>query len=173
MWRERAAVEFLFADNPVRVREVVRDAEYPTEAVVSELAAWGQTVLALPPVFRREVTDPTAHNVPTGRTGPHQLPELKYRDTHWCELVRLDLYDVQWHCRRCGLQSLNYTFAEESPPARCPRCDFSGYGAPGDGPPAAGQPLTEAEAAFVRKIEEACAKVGQRAKEQPGRSGQL
>ena len=34
------------------------------------------------------------------------------------------MYDVQWHCRRCGLQSDTYVMAQETPPAVCPRCAF-------------------------------------------------
>ena len=124
MWRERAAIEYLLADNHLRVREITRDTETPSPALVSDLATWGTQILALPPVLRKTVDDPNIFNKPTGVRGPLQMPELKTRATAWYELVRRDLYDVQWHCRRCGLQSDTYIMAEASPPPLCPRCGF-------------------------------------------------
>lgn len=131
MWRERAAIEYFLADNPIRVREVPRQGDSPGAALVDELVQWGNQVLALPPVLRGAVSDPNAFNTSTGVSGPGQLPEIKTGPTAWYELVRRDLYDVQWHCRRCGLQSDPYAFSREVPPARCPRCDFADRPVPG------------------------------------------
>lgn len=124
MWRERAAIEYFLADNRLRVVEITRDADSPSPALVSDLIAWGREVLALPPVLRAKIENPNIFNLPTGCSGPLQMPELKTSSTAWCELVRRDLYDVQWHCRRCGLQSDEYAMAEATPPANCPRCGF-------------------------------------------------
>ena len=152
MWRERAAIEYFLADNPLRVREITRDAETPGDALVSELAEWGKQVFALPPVLRRTIGNPNVFNQATGLRGPFQFPELKTRATEWYELVRRDLYDVQWHCRRCGLQSYPYIFAEESPPPQCPRCGFEKlpFDATGtnDDPP----DLSDKEEEFLGKV---------------------
>lgn len=65
MWRERAAIEYFLADNPLRVREITRDADMPSEALVSDLATWGRQVAALPPVLRKAIDDPNVFNTPT------------------------------------------------------------------------------------------------------------
>jgi hypothetical protein len=124
MWRERAAIEYFLADNPLRVREIMRDTEEPSPVLVTDLAAWGKEVLTLPAVLRKTIEDPNAFNLPTGVRGLLQMPEMKTRATVWHELVRRDLYDVQWHCRRCGLESDPYIMSEQSPPLQCPRCGF-------------------------------------------------
>ena len=130
MWRERAAVDFIRQDNSVRVREVQNPLsqgnEIP-ELLLAELVDWGKMVLRLPTVDRQSLGDPNAFNTPTGETGPVQLPEVKSKPTDWYELVRLDLYDVEWHCRRCSLKSYSYIMAHENPPTECPRCAFSGH----------------------------------------------
>lgn len=127
MWRERAAIEFFGADNPMRVRKIVRAGETPSSAIVTDLVSWGKQILTLGPVLRQTVSDPSSHNIPTGVRGPLILPEMKSRPTDWYEIVRRDLYDVQWHCRRCGLQSDTFIFAEERPPSQCPRCGFTNH----------------------------------------------
>ena len=151
MWRERASIDYLSADNPLRVREIIRNAGMPSEELIEDLALWGRQVLALPPVLRSTVDHPNALNRSTGLKGPGQWPELKTRASVWYELVRLDLYDVQWHCRRCGLQSFPYTFSEEFPPLLCPRCGFGNIpdNSPSmDDPPA----LAEREKGFLDKV---------------------
>ena len=37
MWRERAAIEYFLSDNPLRVREITRQVEMPSEAFISDL----------------------------------------------------------------------------------------------------------------------------------------
>jgi hypothetical protein len=154
MWRERAAVEYFLADNPLRVREITRDAKEPSPALLNDLASWGTKVLSLPAVLRKTIDDPNVFNTPTGERGAIQMPELKTRATDWYELVRRDLYDAQWHCRRCGLQSYPYIMAWESPPLQCPRCGFESQliDAPvlGDA-----QNLTDEERQFLGKVKSA------------------
>lgn len=133
MWRERAAVDFIRQDNLSRVREIENPLANTEQAIpeglVAELVEWGKMVLNLPPVPRQSIGDPNAFNTPTGETGPLQLPERKSKPTDWYELVRLDLYDVEWHCRRCSLKSYSYIMAHENPPECCPRCGFDGRAA--------------------------------------------
>lgn len=162
MWRERAAIDYFLADNPLRVREITRDTETPSAQLIADLAAWGRQVFALPDVLRTTIDDPNAFNRVTGERGlAIQLPELKTRPTCWYELVRRDLYDVQWHCRRCGLQSGAYVFAQEMPPTRCPRCDFENM--PYDSASAVDEP-PETVTQFLDKIRLAHAGIIERLK---------
>lgn len=129
MWRERPAIEFIRDDDPRRVMEIGRSGEdQPTDELAARLIEWAQSIIALPAVNRLPMTGEVAasFNRPTGETGPAQLPERKTAHRDWCEIVRLDLYDGQWHCRRCGLRSWNYILALENPPAQCPRCGYAG-----------------------------------------------
>lgn len=155
MWRERAAIEYFLADNPLRVREITRGGETPSVQLVSELATWGKEVLALPPVLRSSVADPNVFNTRTGLSGPYQLPELKTRPTEWYELVRRDLYDAQWHCRRCGLQSDTYILAHENPPTQCPRCGFERLPTDRTGADDGSTDVTEEERLFLAKVSSA------------------
>jgi hypothetical protein len=128
MWRERPAIGFIRDDNPKRVLEIERfDIDDPA-AGLQQIVMWAQNALALPEVNRLAMTAEVAasFNTPTGETGAIQLPERKTRHGDWCEMVRLDLYDGQWHCRRCGLKSWNYILAHENPPIRCPKCGYIG-----------------------------------------------
>ena len=166
MWRERAAVEFFLADNPLRVREIVRSSGSPSDGLVQELASWGQRVLALGPVLRIVVSDPNAFNESTGvdRGMPLQLPEMKSMPTEWYELVRRDLYDVQWHCRRCGLQSDTYIMAHEIPPPVCPRCGFESMPYDANFPDQAEQSqsapdLSERDQEFLAKVPDLLGKI--------------
>lgn len=162
MWRERAALEYFLADNPIRVREITRDTDVPSDTLVSDLAIWGKQVLALPPVLRKTISDPNAFNRPSGLSGALQLPEMKTRATEWYELVRRDLYDAQWHCRRCGLQSYTYT-PDECPPPRCPRCNFESLAL--DSPFQADVPtLSEKEKLLLDKVATAHAELVERLK---------
>lgn len=130
MWRERAAVDYIQKDNPLRVREVENPLRSPGEPIpkdlVNELISWGEIVLRLPQVSRSLIRDANAFNFPTGQTGPLQLPNRKSKPTEWYELVRRDLYDVQWHCRRCSLMSDPYIMGHENPSDSCPRCGYRG-----------------------------------------------
>ena len=129
MWRERPAIGFIRDDDPRRVLEVERNhKDLPIDKLSVKVLQWAQMVITLPPVNRLAVNGQVAatFNTPTGETGPVQLPERKTSHHDWCEIVRLDLYDGQWHCRRCGLQSWNYILALENPPVRCPRCGYAG-----------------------------------------------
>lgn len=129
MWRERPAIAFIREDDPMRVIEIDRSGEdQPEDELVAKIAKWAQSVIALPEVNRLPMTGEFAasFNKPTGVAGPQQLPERKTAHDDWCEIVRLDLYDGQWHCRRCGLKSWNYILAHETPPAQCPRCGYEG-----------------------------------------------
>lgn len=162
MWRERAAIEFFLADNPLRVREIIRTSETPSDAMVSELATWGRQVLSLPSVLRKDIDNPNAFNEPTGlgRGIPLQLPEGKSKATEWYELVRRDLYDVQWHCRRCGLQSDTYVMAQENPPAECPRCGFESMPCPDEAEAVQlGEELSDKEREFLAKVPDFIAKL--------------
>lgn len=172
MWRERAAIEYFLADNPLRVREITRNTVEPSPALVSDLAAWGKEVLTLPPVLRKTVERPNDFNLPTGLRGPLQMPELKTRATVWYELVRRDLYDVQWHCRRCGLESDPYIMSEQSAPLQCPRCGFDSQPVadPEDVSPPA---ISEEDNRFLQKLTSAYADMverfrRERAKDTPG-----
>jgi ribosomal protein S27AE len=166
MWRERPAIEYLSADNPLRVREVTRKTQVPNPELVSELATWGKQILVLPPVLRRTIDNPNSFNRPTGERGPFQLPELKTRATVWYELVRRDLYDVQWHCRRCGLQSDTYIMAEVSPPLLCPRCGFESL--PYDSADVKGEPEdSERERQFLGKLTHEYTELIERLKKKP------
>jgi len=130
MWRERAAVDFLRSDNALRVRDVENPTRRPGNAIpeglIHELVSWGQQVLNLSPVSRPSISDPNSFNLPSGDMGRTQLPNRKSVVTEWYELVRRDIYDVQWHCRRCSLKSAPYIMRDENPPEKCPRCGFTG-----------------------------------------------
>ena len=129
MWMERPAITFIQNDNPKRVLEIESfDIDDPDDARIAKIVRWAQSVLALPEVNRGAMTDDVAasFNTPTGVSGPAQIPERKTNHRDWCEIVRLDPYDGQWHCRRCGLKSWNYILAHENPPIRCPRCGYMG-----------------------------------------------
>lgn len=78
---------------------------------------------------RPEVTDDerAAFNRKLDAAEIVQSPEQKTRVTDWYELVRLDLYDVMWFCRRCSVESDNYILGTEVPPPVCPICGFKGY----------------------------------------------
>jgi hypothetical protein len=93
------------------------------------LEAWAKEVITLPPVFRPEVTDDerAAFNRKLDAAEICQSPEQKTRITDWYEVVRLDLYDVMWFCRRCSVESDNYILGTEVPPRQCPICEFKGY----------------------------------------------
>lgn len=128
MWRERPAIDFVRRDNPLRVREVERPRTGDTVPgeLLADLAGWGRRVLALPPVARTSMTsmEATEFNIATGESGAQQLPERKPPSDAWYELVRVDLYDVLWLCRSCGLSSVGFEMAAYDPPLRCPRCGF-------------------------------------------------
>jgi len=130
MWRERAAIEFVRGDNELRVLEIDRrefEARASLLVAANQVEAWARAVLSLEAVPRQRIADPNAYNTPTGEKGPAQLPERKSSPTDWYELVRRDLYDVQWHCRRCSLTSYPYVMAHWDPPSSCPRCGFARY----------------------------------------------
>lgn len=131
MWREKPAIDFLREDDPLRVwiHERPRSPRIPppdNQRIVAELVAWSEKIFALPPVFRAPIEDSgapgSAWNTPEAGVRHWMHSETKTAATDWYELVRLDLYDVQWHCRRCGLKSANFIMGEEIPPHRCPRC---------------------------------------------------
>jgi hypothetical protein len=127
MWRERPAIAFIREDDPRRVVEIEKsDERQSTDELPAGIIEWARVAITLPPVNRLAMTGEVAasFNRPTGETGPRQLPELKTTHNYWCEIVRLDLYDGQWHCRRCGLKSWNYIMALEDPPIQCPRCGY-------------------------------------------------
>jgi hypothetical protein len=129
MWRERPAINFISADNPSRVLEIDKfEHNGSFDSRVAEIIAWGRRIIRLPEANRQTMAGDVAasFNIPTGQTGPLQLPERKSNYREWYELVRLDLYDGQWHCRCCGLSSWNYIIAHENPPCQCPRCGYSG-----------------------------------------------
>jgi hypothetical protein len=129
MWKERPAIAFIREDDSKRVLEIERfDPDDPAEKRIAEIVRWAQGAITLPEVNRLAMTGEVAasFNTPTGVTGPVQLPERKTRNRDWCEIVRLDLYDGQWQCRRCGLKSWNYILAHENPPIRCPGCGYMG-----------------------------------------------
>ena len=134
MWREADAVEYLKLDNPMRVKTI--ENPFPRQIPSDEslvdligLVGWAKDVLALPPVSRPEVTDNkrAAFNRKLEAAGGVQYPEAKTRVTDWYELVRLDLYDALWFCRRCSVASDNYILGTEVPPPVCPICGFKGY----------------------------------------------
>ncbi len=130
MWRERAAVDYIRKDNPERVRNfecpIMPSEEDMPPGLVNDLVLWGRAALELPRVKRPMITDLDLHNLETGLSGGFQLPERKSKVTEWYELVRRDLYDVQWHCRRCSLSSGTYIMAQANPPSSCPRCGYFG-----------------------------------------------
>ncbi len=129
MWRERPAIKFIANDDPRRILETdVFDLDSDSNDRLSKILEWGRMAVLLPEVNRAEMTGDVAasFNVPTGASGPVQLPDRKTHYRSWCEIVRLDLYDGQWHCRKCGLRSWNYILAHENPPIHCPRCGYSG-----------------------------------------------
>ena len=129
MWRERSAIEFIERDDQRRVLEVeVFDIDQDAEDRMSEVVIWARRAISLPRVNRAEMKGDVAagFNLPTGVSGAMQLRERKTHYKNWCEIVRLDLYDGQWHCRQCGLQSWNYVLAHENPPIQCPRCGYDG-----------------------------------------------
>ena len=129
MWRERPAIAFINDDDPRRVIEIERSNEdQPTDELLAKIMEWAKTAITLPEVNRLIMTGEVAasFNTPTGETGPMQLPERKTAHHDWYEIVRLDLYDGHWHCRRCGLKSWNYILAHENPPVQCPRCPYIG-----------------------------------------------
>ena len=129
MWRERPAIKFIANDDSRRVLEIeVFEVESDSSDQVSRIEAWARTANSLPEVNRAKMTDEVAasFNTPTCASGPVQLPERKTHYRDWCEIVRLDLYDGQWHCRQCGQRSWNYILAHETPPIQCPRCGYAG-----------------------------------------------
>jgi tetratricopeptide (TPR) repeat protein len=88
--------------------------------------SWAEKVLALPPLARPQLTYEERAALNKKVDSPIGLVE-KTRFTDWYELVRVDLYDVMWFCRKCGVQSESYIRGTEIPPIACPVCGFGGY----------------------------------------------
>ena len=88
------------------------------------LIDWAKGVLKLDrvirPVSATEVVDSNAE----AKALPIQIPETKSSYTEWYEIIRYDLYDGEWFCRRCG-QGGNYIFNSQAPPSKCPYCGYS------------------------------------------------
>jgi hypothetical protein len=136
MWREADAVEYIRRDNPVRVLTVENpdagDGPADDSAVeLPALVAWARMVVGMPPVARPRISYEQRASFNRKLDTPRGViyPELFFqtRHTDWYELVRLDLYDAMWFCRRCGLESENYIVGTEVPPQSCPICGFHGY----------------------------------------------
>ena len=133
MWRERVAVDFFRDDNPVRVREIENslhrpEAEIPRSLLI-EMVSWGRSVLELPPVSRDKMSPQVAQsfNRQIRIKGGIRPGGPNTKVTEWCNIVRRDLYDIQWVCRRCSLVSDTYNMYEEEPPIVCPRCGYDGH----------------------------------------------
>jgi len=129
MWRERPAIKFIEEDDSRRIiKTEAFDIDNDSDDRMREIVEWAKLVVSLPEVNRPKMDGGVAasFNIPIGTTGLVQLPERKTHYGDWCEIVRLDLYDGQWHCRGCGLRSWNYILAHENPPIQCPRCGYSG-----------------------------------------------
>jgi hypothetical protein len=127
MWRETPAIEFIRKDNPERILEIeVFPIHDENENRLAEIVKWSKRILNLPAVHREPMDGRIAvsFNRPIRPLG--KGPGGKYVPSYWCELVRLDLYDVEWCCRRCSLRSDNYEEAYWNPPHSCPRCGYGG-----------------------------------------------
>jgi hypothetical protein len=133
MWREFDAITYIYEDDPSRIVKIEKsnfrtDDSYETKEEISRLVQWAQKVYKLPPVKRIKMNDDLdSWNNKLGAPGKGIWPEMKTKSSIWYELIRLDIYDVEWQCRKCCLKSFPYMFGEVLPPSQCPRCAFSGH----------------------------------------------
>ena len=125
MWRERPAIAYIQDDEPSRVIKIDRSGtDEPSDELMGKIIKWAQEVLLLPPVNRHHMTEEVATSFNIKQNNDPRERKTPFR--HWCEIVRLNLYDEQWHCCRCGLKGSNYNGRCESPPDQCPRCAYNG-----------------------------------------------
>lgn len=88
------------------------------EKTAADLAPWGRQVCQMVPiVINQEI------GMPTGE--PIHYPFSSTFIGNWYTIARIDLYDRQWFCRRCGTRSDVYS-GHNDLPSSCPSCSFRG-----------------------------------------------
>jgi hypothetical protein len=142
MWLEQESIDYIFAERtksvinpyPLSAISTQLDSDSALRKAVGELVDWGDSLFSSPldykPAFNPAQC--STFNIKTNEPAGINYPTLimKTSALYWCEVVRLDLYDVQWFCRRCAAESENFIYGPEEPPHRCPACGFKGYNPP-------------------------------------------